>query len=195
MNNAFKLKHVLFIIPLFIISAIIIISNNQIGLVQAQSTNDTFLTYQNLTYGITIKYPSNWTLDDSGGVDDTDVDIITFNSPSQSDNATVDVHQDKLDTDISNIDSYLKFTISSYQQDLKNFNIIESDKNSSISGNNAYKLIYTYTNDNGTKMKDLETGTIGGNNNVYYIVYDGEASVFDKYLPSVQRMINSLQIH
>jgi hypothetical protein len=44
-------------------------------------------------------------------------------------------------------------------------------------------------------MKDLETGTIGGNNNVYYIVYDGEESVFDKYLPIVQKMVSSLQIH
>jgi eukaryotic-like serine/threonine-protein kinase len=195
MTNAFKIKYIVYIIPIFFIFAIIFCSNNYPGLIYAQSSNNTNSTYQNSTYGITIKYPTVWKINDSGGIDDTDVDIVTFLSPDQNNNASLDVHQDKLDNASSDIGSYLRFTTSSYKDELKNFKVIESDTNSSLAGNAAYKLIYTYTNDDGTTMKDLETGTVMGNNKVYYLVYDNLESDYQKYLPTVQSMIKSLQIH
>ena len=195
MTNAFKIKYIVYIIPIFFIFVIIFCSNNYPGLIYAQSSNNTNSTYQNSTYGITIKYPTVWKINDSGGIDDTDVDIVTFLSPDQNNNAALDVHQDKLDNASSDIGSYLRFSTSSYKGELKNFNVIESDTSSSLAGNAAYKLIYTYTNDDGTTMKDLETGTVIGNNKVYYLVYDSLESDYQKYLPTVQSMISSLQIH
>ena len=195
MTNAFKIKHIVYVIPIFFIFAILFSIISYQDLVYAQSSNNTLSTYQNSTYGITIKYPTAWSYNENGGIDDTDVDIVTFFSPAQNNNATLDVHQDKLDNASNDIGSYLRFTISSYKGELKNFNVIESDTNSSIAGNAAYKLIYTYTNDDGTTMKDLETGTLIGNNKIYYLVYDNLESDYQKDLPTVQSMINSLQIH
>lgn len=194
MINAFKFKYILFLIPIFFISANTL-SNNHTNLIYAQSINNTLLTYQNSTYGITIKYPTGWSIDESGGKDDMDVDIVAFISPNQNDNAAVDLHQDKSDNDSTNIGSYLGFTTSSLKEELKDFKILESDTNSSLAGNNAYKVIYTYTSDDGNKMKDLETGTVIGSNTVYYVVYEAAENAFDKDLPVVQSMLNSLQIH
>jgi hypothetical protein len=200
MTNAFKIKNIVYVIPIFFIFAILFSIIGYQDLVYAQSSNNTLSTYQNSTYqnstyGITIKYPTAWSYGENGGIDDADVDIVTFFSPSQNNNATLDVHQDKLDNASNDIGSYLRFTTSSYKGELKNFNVIESDTNSSLAGNAAYKLIYTYTTDDGTKMKDFETGTLIDNNKIYYLVYDNLESDYQKDLPTVQSMIKSLQIH
>ena len=55
-------------------------------------------------------------------------------------------------------------------------------------------MIFTYTKDNRTTVKDLETGTIISNNKVYYLVYDILESDYEKYLPTIQSLINSLHI-
>ncbi|MGN6351410.1 MAG: hypothetical protein ACTHL3_08105, partial [Candidatus Nitrosocosmicus sp.] len=125
MTNAFKIKHIVYVIPIFFVFAILFSIIGYQDLVYAQSSNNTLSTYQNSTYGITIKYPTAWSYDENGGIDDTDVDIVTFFSPNPNNNATLDVHQDKLDNASNDIGSYLRFTTSSYKGELKNFNVIE----------------------------------------------------------------------
>jgi eukaryotic-like serine/threonine-protein kinase len=193
MIEEFKSKYILFIFLGVFLSGMTIISNNLSNLVYALDTNTSLSTYENSTYGITIKYPHNWVIIGSAGIEDTDVDIVTFISPNQSDNAIVDVHQDKLDNGNSDIGAYLSSIISSYKTDLHDFKVIGSNTNSSLVGKNAYKLIYTYTTGDGFKMKDMEIGTII-ENKVYYIVYDGKESLFDKYIPIVQTMIDSFKV-
>ncbi|MGN6709415.1 MAG: hypothetical protein ACTHKF_08725, partial [Candidatus Nitrosocosmicus sp.] len=78
-----------------------------LNLVYAQDTNSSLSTYQNSTYGITIKYPHNWSIIGSAGVQDTDIDIVTFLSPVQDDNVIVEVHQDKQGNSIKDIGAYL----------------------------------------------------------------------------------------
>jgi hypothetical protein len=193
MIEEFKSKYILFILPVVFIFGMTIISNNLSNIVYALDTNTSLSTYENSTYGITIKYPHDWAISGSAGIEDTDVDIVTFLSPNQNDNAIVDVHQDKPDNDNSDVGSYLSSTISSYKTDLPDFKVIGSNTNSSLVGKNAYKLIYSYTTSEGFKMKDMETGTIFGNK-VYYVIYDGKESLFDKYMPIVQTMIDSFKV-
>jgi eukaryotic-like serine/threonine-protein kinase len=193
MIKEFKSKYILFIFTVVFISGMTIISNNLSNLVYAQDANTRLSTYENSTYGITIKYPHDWAIIGSAGIEDTDVDIVTFLSPNQNDNTIVDVHQDRLGNSSINMDSYLSSIISIYKTDLHDFKVIESNTNSSMVGKNAYKLIYTYTTGDGFRMKDMETGTIIGNK-VYYIIYDGKESLFDKYMPIVQTMIASFKV-
>ncbi|MGN6623189.1 MAG: hypothetical protein ACTHKK_03515, partial [Candidatus Nitrosocosmicus sp.] len=82
MTNAFKIKHIVYVIPIFFVFAILFSIIGYQDLVYAQSSNNTLSTYQNSTYGITIKYPTVWSYDENGGIDDTDVDIVTFFSPN-----------------------------------------------------------------------------------------------------------------
>ena len=193
MTKEFKSKYILFILPVVFIFGMTIISNNLSNMVYALDANTSLSTYENSTYGITIKYPHDWAIIGSAGIEDTDVDIVTFLSPNQNDNAIVDVHQDKLGNSSINMGSYLSSIISIYKTDLHDFKVIESNTNSLLAGSKAYKLIYTYTTGDGFKMKDVEIGTILGDK-VYYIIYDGKESLFDKYMPIVQTMIDSFKV-
>ena len=193
MTNEFKSKYFLFIIPLVFLSCLAIYSVKLPNLIYAQDTNSSLSTYQNLTYGITIKDPHNWSIIGSAGVQDTDVDIIAFLSPIQDDNVIVEVHQDKLGNSNKDIGAYLSSLSSLYKNDLKDFKIIESNTNSFLAGNKAYKLVYTYTTGDGFRMKDMEIGTLIGNK-VYYISYDGRESVFDNYTPIVQSMADTFKV-
>jgi serine/threonine-protein kinase len=47
--------------------------------------------------------------------------------------------------------------------------------------------------DGKTTFKDMEIGVIKGDK-VYILTYEGGIDEFDKYLPTVQQMINSFQI-
>jgi hypothetical protein len=189
-------RSLLFIVPLFFIFGIIIVVSNNLSTVafaQGTNTNSSFLTYENSTYGITIKYPHNWSIIGSGGIQDTDVSIVTLLSPNQTDSAIVEVHHDKLGNGNKDIASYLSSAISSYKSALHDFKVIESNTNSLLGGSKAYNLVFAYTTGDGFKMKDMEMGSVVGDN-VNYIVYDGKESVFDNYMPIVKSMIDSFKV-
>ncbi|HEY0579974.1 MAG TPA: PsbP-related protein [Candidatus Nitrosocosmicus sp.] len=193
MTNESKSKYFLFIIPLVFLSCLAIYSVKPLNLVYAQDTNSSLSTYQNSTYGITIKYPHNWSIIGSAGVQDTDIDIVTFLSPVQDDNVIVEVHQDKQGNSIRDIGAYLSSTSSLYKNNIKDFKVIESNTNGFLAGNKAYKLVFTYTTGDGFRMKDMEIGTLIGNK-IYYIIYDGRESVFDNYTPVVQSMADTFKV-
>ena len=80
---------------------------------------------------------------------------------------------------------------------MKDFEPIESNTNSILAGNPAYKLVYTYTEtwenknkDDDIPLKVLEIGTII-RGKAYYIEYDAEPAVYDSYLPTIQMMVDS----
>jgi hypothetical protein len=189
--NGIKTKYIAISISTFLIFIVGFLSINLLSITFAQTTTNTLSIYKNSTYGVTIKYPNEWSIDETGGIDDNDTNIVTFSSPNQNDHATVEIHQDKPDEENSDISSYLTSETPSYN-DLDDFKVIESNTNSLLAGNNAYKLIYTYT-DGGTTYKDMEIGTIVGDK-AFYIAYDVEESTFDSYLPIVQTMIDSFEV-
>jgi hypothetical protein len=45
----------------------------------AQQDNTNFLTYTNTDLGFTIKYPSDWTVDESGVSNDVAYDVVGLN--------------------------------------------------------------------------------------------------------------------
>lgn len=75
---------------------------------------------------------------------------------------------------------------------LQNFKSIGLTTNNILAGLPAYKSLYTYV-DGKTTFKDMEIGAIKGDK-AYILTYEGGADEFDKYLPTVQQMINSFQI-
>ena len=92
------------------------------------------------------------------------------------------------------LDEYAASVISDYNETLTDFNLIESNTNITLGGDNkpAYRLIYT-DRDIDTNYKTMEIGTIIGDR-VYYIEYIAEEKKYSNYLPTIQMMINSFQI-
>jgi serine/threonine-protein kinase len=159
----------------------------------AQLTPTSLPTYSNSTYGIKFQYPPNWDKVQNGTKLDTETDIVTFYPPASTSNASLDVSTDNISDERGvSVAQYSSEGLSDLKQSLKNFKLIESTTNNVLATLPAYKLVYTYLDGN-TILKDMEIGAIKGDK-AYIITYEGGAGEYDKYLPSVQKMIDSFQI-
>jgi hypothetical protein len=161
------------------------------------STSDK-LTYQNSSYGIRIQYPASWAKDEQDvDSNDTITNIVAFISPLTSRydrySETLAISTERLSNQSMNLDEYAISLITDYNKTLTDFNLIELNTNITLSGDNtAYELIYTDRED-GINYKTMEIGTIIGDR-IYYSEYFAEVNKYSNYLPTIQMMINSLQI-
>jgi hypothetical protein len=91
------------------------------------------------------------------------------------------------------LDDYLNNTINEYNSTALDFKVVESDRNNStLFGKPAYKLVWAEKEDN-INYKKMEIGTFIGDK-VYFIIYTAEEDNYDYYLPSIEQMVNSLEI-
>jgi PsbP-like protein len=165
-----------------------------------KNNNNAFKLYENATYGINIQYPSNWTIEEGGDEDSDDdvTDVVSFFAPVENDSETVApslyISIDSVSSNRNeNLNEYLTTTINDYN-DSQDFKVIESSTNSSsLGGYPAYKLVYTDVDENNINYKDMEIGTIIGDK-VYFVTYDAAEEEYSVYLPTIQKMIDSLKI-
>jgi eukaryotic-like serine/threonine-protein kinase len=164
-------------------------------LAQVKSTTTNFLQYQNSTYGIRIQYPSDWQKQENGTKQDTQTDLVTFYASASNTNANLDLSIDDISDEKGiSLAQYVNNSLTDLKQSLTNFKLIESSNNNNnhISGFPAYRIVYTSNNGNGA-TKTLETGTINGSK-AYILTYEAGLLEYTKFLPIVQKMIDSFQI-
>ena len=154
--------------------------------------------YQNITYGVSMLYPSNWTQQNSTGAeDDRFIYVSDFFSPEETDGyfAYVTVAIDSM-PQTTDIESYRNQSIDIYRQDpeFQEFQLLSSNiGNFTLAGMTAYSLEIAYTDLEFGPQNMLEVGRIF-ENRVYYIQYFADTPIYQKYFPIVQRMIESFQI-
>lgn len=160
----------------------------------AQTIDNTSKRYENPTYEINIQYPSNWRVDE-GNVyaDDYVTDIVSFIAPIRSDTEdyapSLSISIDNLPP---NLNEYFTRITSEYSDTYEDFKVIESDTNSILSGYPAYKIVFTDEED-GIDYKSMEIGTVIGDK-VYFVTYYTEEEHYSDYLPTVQKMISSVEM-
>jgi hypothetical protein len=149
----------------------------------------------NSTYGIRLEYPSDWTIQESNATG-TLINIATFVSPTGPDSdptADISLYIDKLHNSATNLNNYAHFVASTdYENNFHDFKLLELSTNSSILGKSAYTLIGTYQ-DTSAGSKIMEVGMIIGDK-AYSVQYIADAPRYSDYLPTVQKMIDSLVI-
>jgi hypothetical protein len=159
--------------------------------------NNSFRTYENPAYGIQIQYPSTWIIyaGDMFSGDDA-IDIVSFLGPVKNDTKA---HAPSLYISIIslpppdlNLNEYLTKITNDYKAKLKEFKVIESDTSSILAGKPAYKLIFTDEEDE-IYYKTMDIGTII-EDKVYFLSYVVQREQYSDYLPTVQKMIDSLKI-
>ena len=168
----------------------------------ASAATSDILTYENSSYGIEIQYPANWTKDE----EDTDpsdgiTDIVEFSSPFESRldsySETLGISIEELTDQNMTLEEYASSLITAYNETFTDFNLIESNTNSTLAGKPAYKLVYTETledeEDESTNLKSMEIGTIIGDR-LYFIEYIAEEEKYSNYLPTIEMMIDSIEI-
>jgi hypothetical protein len=135
--------------------------------------------------GFTIKFPSDWPKDvpKSGAIS------VLFGMPTNNaaENLNVQVWNRSVNETLSNRTALTLAAI----QDLSNFTEF-SEGSTTLSGNPAYKIVYTATYD-GEYMKFSQTWTLKYGKE-YLITYKATPKNFETYESTAQQMIDSFKI-
>lgn len=157
------------------------------------TTTSDFLTYENLLLGIKMQYPSNWTVSSSALRDYTDV--VAFYSPLQNLSdalpAQLVLSMVRYSQNIS-LDEYTNLSLSALNQS-QQFIVNESNP-FTLANNPAHKIIFSAispTDQGNFNVMQIWT-SIG--NKLYILSYNAEASKFSKNLPTIEQMLQSVEI-
>jgi hypothetical protein len=193
MNNMKKARSIVMVLIVVLVLTICI------EIIQQKSSAEATYTYENKIYGIKVQYPSDWSVQESassGGL----ITIATFLSPTGNPfpTAVVTIYMDRLHNSTTNLNNYAHFVAftdykrynSTYFRDFK---LLKLSTNSTLAGKAACALIGTYDLTPSGLQKLMEIGTIIGDK-AYSVQYIADVPKYFDYLPTVQKMIDSLVI-
>jgi eukaryotic-like serine/threonine-protein kinase len=148
-----------------------------------------FLTYQDSTLGIKIDYPAGWTHELHAG------SIVTFLASLESDSNTypagLGIKIQHLKSKNISLNNITKIQIKNLTQNHPDFKLIESTE-SKIGGNSAHKIVFTATDYKKNERQAMQIWTLKGDK-AYLITYKSEPGKYAKYLPIIQKMLDSFQ--
>jgi len=189
--------HLLYL--LMVMSVLLLPSAIITQIASAQTNDGIFLTYQSHTYGFKIQYPSNWEkLEFAQGIEEEHRNIVVnFLSPAGE--GTSNTFREYLIIEVGNSTSHDE-SLTQYvttqihlRQALPNFNLVESTLTSVSGGNPAHKIVYTYSNPIVGITKVMDILTIKSDK-LYFLSYNADAVKYSRYLPIIQKVIDSFQI-
>lgn len=141
--------------------------------------------------GIQIAYPDEWLVNDLGN------GTVRFSSPFRTDLMRFTVNVVNLPASMKNmtLDNIVELNLNTSRQQLSNFSLIESNATTLSSENqSAYKIVYTNTNKDPSfplKFKTMQIFTVK-DGQLYTLSYVSEASQYERYLPTIENMIDSV---
>jgi PsbP-like protein len=161
--------------------------------------NATLKTYENPGFGLSIQYPSSWVgmqlRSDPFAQTNTSI-IAIFEAPRENltdsyrENLILSV-QGPLEDTIS-LDEYTQNSLNAFRSMSDRISILESSP-STLSGLPAHEITYTSGLQN-LSLKKMQTFTIVNDNTAYVVTFGAEESQFNKYIPAITKMVNSLRI-
>ena len=165
-----------------------------------------FRTYENPVFGISMQYPAVWgAVELKSSPADTNFpgsSIALFTAPLE--NATDTFREKALlsiqdftatgNTSTGNmtLDKYTNNSLNGYRNISDFVSIMESNA-TTLSGQPAHRIVFTEDVQN-QKLKKTQVWTVDGNK-AYVITFSAQESRYDDYLPSVESMLDSLQIN
>jgi hypothetical protein len=157
------------------------------------TTTSDFLTYENLLLGIKMQYPSNWTVSSSALRDYNDV--VAFYSPLQNLSDTLPAQlvlsMVRYSQNIS-LDEYTNLSLSALNRS-QQFIVNESNP-FTLANNPAYKIIFSAISPTDqVNFNVMQIWTSIGDK-LYILSYNAEASKFSKNLPTIEQMLQSVEI-
>ncbi|MDX1371423.1 MAG: DsbA family protein [Nitrososphaeraceae archaeon] len=144
-----------------------------------------FLLYDNTESNLTIHYPSKWTYKENSANE------VEFHPPNRDGNEFIKLSVNTIDSNFTTIKSIVDATLKDKSKQLENFELYESTMIPNPLQNEMQKLVYSYTNSNNTKVKQLDVGMID-NNKLYLISLTSNPINYYEYISLVEPMISSL---
>lgn len=150
--------------------------------------------YENTNYGIKIKYPQNWKLQDKEDPAFTgDIAILVPPEAKEDDcQVSMTIAVDEFQGNSPSIEDYKNSVKEKINTLNPNTKIADESASAKLSNSSAYKLVYP-RQDGQCNLQVMEIGTIK-NNKAYYITYKASANVYDNFLKPVEEIINSIEI-
>ena len=163
------------------------------------TSGSNLITYDNPTHKLKMQYPSDWTV--STNALPTYSGIVAFYSPLQN---LQDILPAELSLSITtylqpvSIDEYTRTTLTALEQ--QGIQVSESSA-FTLAGKPGHRIVFSPPEPRGQETQDapqvsiriMQTWTTI-DNKVYLLSYSAEDSKFQKYLPTVEQMLMSLQV-
>jgi hypothetical protein len=181
----------------------------------SSNNHNTFSLYKNVQYNFEMQYPSNWQkIEFTQGIERGGRNtVVNFLSPSEG---TVDKFREYFivevgdlrpeqavampsSSSISLLTEYVNHQISNYKKLYQGFQLNESSLNESDNSTSPndnspyYKIVYIYDDTTAGKTKIMELYLLK-NNKIYLLSFHSEASNYSKYLPTIQKIVDSVHI-
>jgi PsbP-like protein len=158
-------------------------------------SNAGLLTYENSTLGIKMQYPSNWTKHTTGrGVAFTV--LLSHRNSTNSEQFLAKLNASALRGFPTNLPlkAMADRVVDSYRHFLNNLQV-QSYSNTTLAGNNAVKIVYSYADSKNNVFNASDIATIS-NDKLYVIqyYYYAKSPRYQSYLEALQKMVNSFQI-
>jgi hypothetical protein len=150
------------------------------------------IEYKDNENNLTLKYPSNWIAAQKGFLSS----VLTIYAPLDD---IFDQYYDNIKVYVSNVTiqnmtlSQLMRQRENYLKTLDDFKVI-SNSNTTVSGNSAGKLIYTFTTDNGQESHKAEITSSAVGNKSFDIFLETTPEKFDAYSPIMNEVVSSSTI-
>lgn len=151
-------------------------------------------SYESPNYGIKIKYPDKWEIQDKQDPTFTgDLAILLPPQKTTDDcQAALTIAVDNLAENPPSIEEYKNSIMQKITTLNPNTKIADQSASAMLSNSSAYKLAYT-RQEHKCSLQVMEIGTIR-HNQAYYITYKASQNMYNNFLKPVEAMINSFEI-
>jgi eukaryotic-like serine/threonine-protein kinase len=149
-----------------------------------------FLTYEDITTGISIQFPSNW--EKSVNLNN----FVTFRAPPETDTRVYPAALGLKIQELTSQDVSLQEVTKAQMSELKKTNPdlkISESSSTTLAGKPAHKVVFSATDNNQVKRKALQLWTVVDNKAIL-VTYKAQPDKYSSYLPTIEKMINSFQI-
>ncbi len=154
------------------------------------------LTYESSNHGFLVQYPASWQkVEFSKGIaEGTRNMVVNFLSPLEGPSDTFREYLIIQTANVTSRELSLKtFTdeqITFLKDSFPDFNILESNRSTTITSHIAYEVVYTYSDPIIGKAKAMEFWIVNAGK-AYMLSYHADAGKYSKYLPTIRKMIDS----
>jgi eukaryotic-like serine/threonine-protein kinase len=151
---------------------------------------ENFVTYENSSVGIKMKYPQSWERRDLDNF--ITGEVVAFVSSKQSD---ADKFQEKLTISVENFSGTLEDFSDTSTKDINNHLVkpqIKKPREATLANKLAYELIYT-GNDGGNDLKSMQIFTLKGEK-AYVITYTAARDSYNDFIQTAETMIKSFEM-
>lgn len=162
--------------------------------------DESFKTYENPKFGLTVSYPPAWSVDELREDPTTQTNnsiVAIFKSPVQGENdkylENVIINIQGPRSDISSLENYRQNSLNAFNNMSDSIKITKQGKDT-LAGLPAHQLFYTSTGIPGLNLEKMQVFTVINNNTAYVVTFGAEEAEYDKNIQDVEKMINSIKI-